>query len=126
MGSVRRGQRSELHHATSENRRTFLVLDRSRLPLPAAAWNIFVELPMTALEKDKLIALMPYIGKFKGIAIITAEPMQVRAEPRARHSPPRPPLRRRQLQQPRGTSGAAPPGTWAGSASRRACNDPRG
>jgi hypothetical protein len=31
---------------------------------------------MTALEREKLIALLPYIGKFKGIAMLTAEPME--------------------------------------------------
>jgi hypothetical protein len=31
---------------------------------------------MTALEREKLVALLPYIGKFKGIAILTAEPME--------------------------------------------------
>jgi hypothetical protein len=40
------------------------------------AWNIFVELPMTPLEKRKLEVLLPYIGKFNGIALLTAEPMK--------------------------------------------------
>ena len=31
---------------------------------------------MTALEREKLVALLPYIGKFKGIAMLTAEPME--------------------------------------------------
>jgi hypothetical protein len=55
----------------------------ARLPCPAAAWNIFIELPMSQLEQEKLVALLPYIGKLKGIAIITAEPMEVRCSPLA-------------------------------------------
>jgi hypothetical protein len=38
------------------------------------AWNIFVHLPMNKLEKEKLEALLPYMGKFKGIAVLTVEP----------------------------------------------------
>jgi hypothetical protein len=30
---------------------------------------------MDELEKEKLVALLPYSAKFKGIAMVTAEPM---------------------------------------------------
>lgn len=39
------------------------------------AWNIFVELPMSPLEVEKLDALLPTISRFRGIALITLEPL---------------------------------------------------
>jgi hypothetical protein len=41
-----------------------------------ASWNIFVELPMTPLEVEKLDALLPIISRFRGIALITLEPLR--------------------------------------------------